>query len=139
MKTKFTPLVLLCKNKVDEAERMLQQNAAEINAKQAEIDSAVREFAAWSLNEPTSGLYQEHLTFSYHKDEYRSLIDRKVMELAQLKQQRVELQEYFRVQNMEYEKAKYLEGLEIKKNLDRLKRKESIDMDEISVMLHNAK
>lgn len=136
MKTKFTPLVALRKNKVDEAEQLLQKNAQEINSKQVEIDNLVREFAQWSLNEPKSGLYQEYLTFSHHKDEYRAAIDAKALELAQLKQERVALQENFRIQNMEYEKAKYLDSTEVKKILDALKRKESADMDEISVMLH---
>ncbi|EFR49446.1 hypothetical protein HCMG_01620, partial [Helicobacter canadensis MIT 98-5491] len=41
MKTKFTQLVILRKKKVDEAELMLQKNAQQIQAKQAEIDALV--------------------------------------------------------------------------------------------------
>ena len=57
-------------------------------------------------------------------------------ELDLRKRQKQELQDYFKVQNIEYEKAKYLDGLEIKKNLERLKKQESKDLDEISVMLY---
>lgn len=86
MKTKFTQLVLLRKKEVDEAEIMLQKNAQAIVAKQSEIDALVREFA--TLQEPKSGIYQNFLTFAYHKEEFRQTIDFKMQELAQLKRQK---------------------------------------------------
>ncbi|MBD5165008.1 flagellar export protein FliJ [Helicobacter sp.] len=134
MKTKFTQLVLLRKKKVDEAEIMLQKNAQAISAKQSEIDALVREFA--TLQEPKSGIYQAFLTFTHHKDEFRQTIDFKMQELSQLKHKKQELQEYFRVQNIEFEKAKYLDGLEIKKMIEQAKKQETKDLDEISVMLY---
>ena len=137
MKTKFTQLVLLRKRKVDEAELMLQKNAQQILAKQGEIDALVAEFA--TLKEPQSGIYQAFLIFAHHKEEYRSSIDFKMQELAILRQQKRELQEHFKLQNIEYEKAKYLDGLEVKKLLEKARIKESKDLDEISVMLHTNK
>ncbi|WP_301008077.1 flagellar export protein FliJ [Helicobacter sp. UBA3407] len=134
MKTKFTQLVLLRKKEVDEAEIMLQKNAQAIVAKQSEIDALVREFA--TLQEPKSGIYQNFLTFAYHKEEFRLTIDFKMQELAQLKRQKKELQEYFRVRNIEFEKAKYLDGLEVKKMIEKAKKQEVRDLDEISVMLY---
>lgn len=134
MKTKFTQLVLLRKRKVDEAELMLQKNAQHIIAKQGEIDTLVQEFA--TLKEPQNGIYQAFLTFAHHKEEYRSSIDFKMRELAELKQEKKTLQEHFKLQNVEYEKAKYLDGLEVKKMLDKAHIQESRDLDEISVMLH---
>ncbi len=134
MKTKFTQLVLLRKRKVDEAEIMLQENAQSITAKQAEIDTLVREFAM--LKGPESGVYQSFLTFAHYKDTFRETIDLKIQELALLKQKRKELQEYFKLQNIEYEKAKYLDGMEVKKILENLKARENRDLDEISVMLY---
>ncbi|TLD82889.1 hypothetical protein LS70_006250 [Helicobacter sp. MIT 11-5569] len=134
MKTKFTQLVLLRKKKVDEIEMLLQKNAQSIVAKQREIDALVAEFA--TLKEPQNGIYQAFLTFVHHKEEYRSSIDFKMQELAQLKQEKKELQEYFKLQNIEYEKAKYLDGLEVKRMLDKARIQESRDLDEISVMLH---
>lgn len=134
MKTKFTQLVLLRKKEVDEAEIMLQKNAQAIVAKQSEIDALVREFA--TLQEPKSGIYQNFLTFAYHTEEFRQTIDFKMQELAQLKRQKKELQEYFRVRNIEFEKAKYLDGLEVKKMIEKAKKQEVRDLDEISVMLY---
>ena len=134
MKTKFTQLVLLRKKEVDEAEIMLQKNAQAIVAKQSEIDALVREFA--TLQEPKSGIYKNFLTFAYHKEEFRQTIDFKMQELAQLKRQKKELQEYFRVRNIEFEKAKYLDGLEVKKMIEKAKKQEVRDLDEISVMLY---
>lgn len=134
MKTKFTQLVVLRKKKVDEAELMLQKNAQKIIDKQAEIDALIREFA--TLEEPKNGVYQAFLTFVHRKNEYRETIDFKMGELALLKKQKQELQEYFKMQNVEYEKAKYLDGLEVKKILDKIRRQESKDLDEISVMLY---
>ena len=137
MKTKFTPLVKLNKQKADEVEQMLQKNAQEIVLKQEEIDALVREFA--SLQEPKSGFYQAFLTFVEHKNYYRAMIDEKAYELALLKQKRGELQELFKEKNIEFEKAKYLENLEIKKVLEKVKKQEAKDLDEISVMLYNQK
>ena len=125
MKTKFTQLVLLHKKKVDEIEMMLQKNAQAILVKQNEIDTLVQEFA--SLQSPTNGIYQNFLTFVHHKEEFRQLIDFKIQELALLKHER---------QNIEFEKAKYLDGLEIKKRLEQIKKQEMRDLDEISVMLY---
>ncbi|WP_297814257.1 flagellar export protein FliJ [uncultured Helicobacter sp.] len=134
MKTKFTQLVLLHKKKVNEIEMMLQKNAQTIRSKQSEIDVLVQEFA--TLQEPKSGIYQDFLTFAYHKEEFRQTIDFKVQELAQLKHQKQKLQEDFKLQNIEFEKAKYLEGLEIKKMVEKAKKQEMRDLDEISVMLY---
>lgn len=46
------------------------------------------------------------------------------------------MQEYFRVRNIEFEKAKYLDGLEVKKMIEKAKKQEVRDLDEISVMLY---
>ena len=101
---------------------------------QAEIDALVQEFAM--LKEPQSGIYQNFLSFVYHKNAYRDTINFKMQELALLKQQRRELQEHFKIYNIEYEKAKYLDNTEIKKMLDKAKKQEGRDLDEISVMLY---
>ncbi len=134
MKTKFTSLVVLHKKKVDEMQMLLQNYTKRIVAKQAEIDALVAEFAA--LKEPQSGIYQAFLTFAHHKEEYRCNIDDKMQELAILKQEKRELQERFKLQNIEYEKAKYLEKLEAKKLLHQIQKQESREMDEVSVMLY---
>lgn len=134
MKTKFTPLLLLQKQKIDAIEQEIQHNAQAIKGKQEEIDALIAEFA--TLKEPTSGVYQAFLTFTHHKNEYRQSIDYKMGELALLKKKKQELQEAFRIQNTELEKAKYLDNLEVKKVLQKLKKRENIEMDEISVMLH---
>ena len=134
MKTKFTSLVVLHKKKVDEMQMLLQNYTKRIVAKQAEIDALVAEFAA--LKEPQSGIYQAFLTFAHHKEEYRFNIDDKMQELAILKQEKRELQERFKLQNIEYEKAKYLEKLEAKKLLHQIQKQESREMDEVSVMLY---
>lgn len=61
MKTKFTPLVLLQKQKIDVIEQEIERNAQAIKGKQEEIDTLIAEFA--TLKEPTSGVYQAFLTF----------------------------------------------------------------------------
>ena len=134
MKTKFTQLVVLRKKKVDEAELMLQKNAQKIKDKKAEIDALIREFS--TLEKQKNGVFQAFLTLFDHKNEYKETFDFKMGELALLKKQKQEVQEYFKMQNVEYEKAKYLDGLEVKKILDKIRRQESKDLDEISVMLY---
>lgn len=131
--SKFTQLLKIAKQKLDEIERALQQNAANINNKQIEIDSLVAELSQLVI--PQTGKYQEFLNYSHYKDEYRNTIDFKQQELAFLKAKRRELQENFRIQNIEYEKAKYLDNLEIQKAIKAAKMRENRDMDEISTML----
>ena len=44
MKTKFTPLVLLQKQKIDVIEQEIERNAQAIKGKQEEIDTLIAEF-----------------------------------------------------------------------------------------------
>ena len=126
--------MLLRKKKVDEVELLLQKNAQNIIAKQQEVDALVAELA--TLEEPKSGIYQAFLTFIYHKEEYHANIDFKMQELAALKQEKKRLEEDFKLQNIEYEKAKYLEDLERKKILHKTRIQENKELDEVSVMLY---
>ena len=138
MNTKFSQLVKLNKQKMDKVEQSLRKNAQEIFFKHEEVATLIKELS--SMQEPKEGLYQNFLTFAHQKENYRRMIDEKTAEIARLKKERQQLQELFKIRNIEYEKAKYLNNLELKKMLEDAKRKENKNMDEISVMLYaNAK
>lgn len=138
MNTKFSQLVKLNKQKMDKVEQSLRKNAQEIFFKHEEVAALIKELS--SLQEPKEGVYQNFLNFAHQKEDYRRMIDEKTAEIARLKKERQQLQELFKIRNIEYEKAKYLNNLELKKMLEDAKRKENKNMDEISVMLYaNAK
>ena len=138
MNTKFSQLVKLNKQKMDKVEQSLRKNAQEIFFKHEEVATLIKELS--SLQEPKEGVYQNFLNFAHQKEDYRRMIDEKTAEIARLKKERQQLQELFKIRNIEYEKAKYLNNLELKKMLEDAKRKENKNMDEISVMLYaNAK
>ncbi|MCH5322943.1 MAG: flagellar FliJ family protein [Helicobacter sp.] len=138
MNTKFSQLVKLNKQKMDKVEQSLRKNAQEIFFKHEEVAALIKELS--SLQEPKEGVYQNFLNFAHQKEDYRRMIDEKTTEIARLKKERQQLQELFKIRNIEYEKAKYLNNLELKKMLEDAKRKENKNMDEISVMLYaNAK
>ena len=74
------------------------------------------------------------MIFGFHRRQVIANIKRNVAK----KQfnSKAELQEHFKIYNIEYEKAKYLDNTEIKKMLDKAKKQEGRDLDEISVMLY---
>lgn len=133
MKTKFSQLVKVKKRKVDDIENELLDIQNQKRRVIFLIEGISKEISEIII--PKSGSFSKmnivhmHLkNFSNQKSSYEEKIIR-------LNQQIEGIKELYKEANIEFEKVKYLEDLEIKKQLHELKIKENKDMDEIANLL----
>lgn len=137
MKTKFTPLVRVKKEALDRVEREILLVNRAIEAHQELIAQAVRDIAALAI--PEQGAYADFLRVQAMKKVYIEELEQHKLELAELRARRGLLQEQLKALGVELEKAKYLDKLEVQKMIALQKRQESLELDEISLLLYNAR
>ncbi len=133
MKTKFSQLVKVKKRRVDEIENELLDIQNQRRSILIKIEDILKEISL--IKTPKSGSFSQinishmHLkNFSIQKRAYEE-------EIIRVDRQIIGLKELYKEANIEFEKVKYLEDLEIKKQLQLLKIKENKDMDEIANLL----
>ncbi len=137
MKTKFTQIVKIKKQKVDKVELELTK----INNKISDTDKNILNTnkAIKSHSTPTSGnfsqikLYQDNLN-SYL---YELKMLKEKLNLYKSEKNKIDVQ--LKEANLDYEKMKYIENVEVQKILKEAKIKEENELNEISIMLHNNK
>ena len=137
MKTKFSELLRVKKEALKEMERAILAISQHIERRELEIEAILREILEIKI--PSLGTYAEFLRIQEIKKAHIEEIDRMRLEVAQLKAERTLMRERLKELNLDYEKAKYLESLEIQKVLARRKNQERAEMDEISLMLYNTR
>ncbi len=133
MKTKFSQIVKVKKRRVDEIENELLDIQNQKRRVIRSIEEILKEIS--EIKTPKSGSFSQiniahmHLTnFSNQKNGYEE-------DILKLDQQILGIKELYKEANIEFEKIKYLEDLEIKKQLHELKIQENKDMDEIANLL----
>ena len=137
MKTKFSEFLRVKKEALKEMERAILTISQHIERRELEIEAILREILEIKI--PSLGTYAEFLRIQEIKKAHIGEIDRMRLEVAQLKAERTLMRERLKELNLDYEKAKYLESLEIQKVLARRKNQERAEMDEISLMLYNTR
>ncbi len=137
MKTKFSPIVKAKKNMVDVIERELINLNFKINSTKESINSITN--SIYELNIPKNGNFMELLQVQSYKEAYMSDLEMRREDLAFYINQREKVVNSLKDANLELEKMKHLEELEVQKKLKKLKLAESQELDEISVMLYNNK
>ncbi|MGP1579865.1 MAG: flagellar export protein FliJ [Wolinella sp.] len=137
MKTKFSELLRVKKEALKEMERAILTISQHIERRELEIEAILREILEIVI--PSLGTYAEFLRIQEIKRAHIEEMEQKRLEVAQLRAERTLMREHLKELNLEYEKAKYLENLEIQKMLARKKHQESVEMDEISLMLYNTR
>jgi flagellar export protein FliJ len=137
MKTKFSQIVKVKQRKVDEIENELMDVRFQKRKTLSMIEDILKEIEG--LKTPQSGSFAEiNLSHSYLKN-LSNQKKEKEKEILQLDKQIEGIKELYKEANIEFEKIKYLEDLEIEKKLQELKVQESKDMDEIANLLHAKK
>jgi flagellar export protein FliJ len=133
MKTKFSQLVQVKKRRVDEIENELLDIQNQKRRVLIQIEDLLKEI--FKIKTPKNGSFSQiniaHMylkNFSNQKSRYEE-------EIVKLNQQILGIKELYKEANIEFEKVKYLENLEIQKQLHALKIQENKDMDEIANML----
>lgn len=134
MNTKFAPLVELRKNSIQKCERELLQIENHIASKHSEIQALEEEF--YSLEAPQGGSFRIYLTFEESKKIVLAQISSAQEELEVLNIRKVTLQEQYRQLHIEYEKMKFLDQKARDEILKKLKRKERVEIDEMTMMLY---
>ena len=132
MKTRYTPLLKIKKNDLDKCERELQianQSLNDANNSLADAYNVLQQ-----LGVPTHGTIQEMLQARSFIDAARGVVEDKRNWVDFAKHQLESAVIKLKASNLEYEKFKYLDYEEIKKEMKIRAQKESKELDEIALM-----
>ena len=137
MNTKFSPLLKIKKGGVDTCEAELVKNSSKIVAIKDEIDKLIEEI--YKIEIPQSGTFDKFLALHAVKKSLNDEIDRNHFILSDLKREGEELKREYDIALREYEKIKYLQEQEIKKYIEIMKKRERVELDEITSIIYNTK
>jgi len=135
MKTKFSDILKVKKQAIEKIERDIQKINASINNLKVKMNNL--ENALFSLSTPKEGSFSLFSQIKTQQNLLRDEIKNLNNQIVILENRRNELMEELKKANIEYEKIKYLENLEIQKMVKEKRLKESRDMDEIAILLRN--
>lgn len=136
MTSKFKPIVKIKKQHMDKIESELIQARFEkqniekkIESLYADINSTV---APQNGTAAVMSLFRENLKLlRREKDDYEDALEFMENSIAKI-------QSEYKKAHMEYEKIKYLQEEELRVHLEKMKKKEQSDMDEIANMLFSS-
>ena len=137
MNTRYTPLVKLKKNKLQESERIVQRASVDLNSASSALEASYASLGDVSI--PESGSVSEMIASRVLLESQRSLIKHNQEWVEFAKNQLFEAKEQLKADMIEYEKFKYLEFQEIKKVMQKQKQKESKELDEIALISFGTK
>ena len=137
MKTRFTSLVSLKKSTMQKSEQLVQGANADLNS--ALIALEISNKSLYNIDAPSSGMVSDFLASRTLLDSGRELIAHNQEWVAYAQDRVVQAKEQLKRDMIEFEKFKYLEVQEIKKELQRIKIQEAKDLDEIALMTHSRK
>lgn len=137
MKTKFDSIVKIKKNEL----KKIEKDLIKVNNAIKLISNKIRElqikFNAFSI--PDKGSFKEIYQIKSMQSAIRDEIENYKSQLNMLNERKDLLSAKYKDANIDYEKMKYLQTEEIKKQLKKQKQKENIQMDEIAIMLNKKK
>lgn len=137
MKTRFSSLVLLKKNKMKKSEQFVQQASVNVNNANTALEQSYKSLD--ELSAPNSGRINEMLAVRHLLTSQRENIEHNKGWVNFAKNELQNAKERFKADTLEYEKFQYLELQEIKKELLKIKIKESKELDEIAIMTYAGK
>jgi len=132
MNTRFSSLVSLKKNKMEQSERLVQSANTNLNTASSQLQASYNSLA--EVESPQHGSISKFLASRTLLSAARATIKRH-QEWREFAKKQVDLaREKLKSDMIEYEKFKYLELEEIKKILLKQKRQEAKDLDEVALM-----
>ncbi len=137
MKTKFDSIVKIKKQQTETIERDIQKINRAILDISKKIDSMRDSLLKFSL--PKSGNFSKIIQAKEMQNIIKQEIKNYEVQINTLQNRKKELLEELKKANIEYEKMKYLQGEELKKEIKKMRLKESREMDEIAILLENGK
>jgi flagellar biosynthesis chaperone FliJ len=134
MKTRFTSLVGLKKSAMDRSERVVQSANADLNSAAMALQLSYTTLD--TIETPNSGTMSQMLASRSLLGSQRDLIVHN-QEWVSFAQKQVESAKgQLKLDMIEHEKFKYLELIEIKKMLKKIKIQEAKELDEVALMTY---
>ncbi|WP_024954111.1 flagellar export protein FliJ [Sulfurospirillum arcachonense] len=137
MNSKFTPIAKVRKQQRDKVETLLAKERYKKSELEKKILDTRREIE--EMKSPKEGsislisVFREHLAIlRREKDNLQEAMLKSESEIMRL-------QSEYKQANTEYEKIKYLEEQDFEEWMEKIKKQEQLDMDEISNILFNNK
>jgi len=134
VKTKYSQLLKVKKQKVDGIENKIALLNAQKNKIAVELEVLKREINDLKL--PKEGKFGQFVTASFAFEKLMGVKKEKEKEIDSKNSQIIEARNEYKMALMEYEKIKYLEDLIIKEKLAKIKKDEQKLLDEISVLTY---
>lgn len=137
MKTKFDSIVKIKKNEL----KKIEKDLIKVNNAIKLISNKIRELQIKfnSFSFPDKGNFKEIYQIKSMQSAIRDEIENYKNQLNMLNERKDLLSAKYKDANIDYEKMRYLQTTEIKKQLKKQKQKENIQMDEIAIMLNKKK
>jgi len=135
MRTKFSDILKIKQQAVEKIERNIQKINVSINNLKVKINNL--DNALFSLSTPKEGSFSIFSQIKIQQNLLRDEIKNLKNQIVILENRKNELMNELKKANIEYEKIKYLENLEIQKKIKEKRVKESKEMDEIAILLRN--
>ncbi len=132
MKTKYSQLLKIKKQKVETVENAISSLNLEIKKNEFEIEKMINDIN--SFKKPKSGKFSIIMAHNYSFNALVYSKKEKQFLLMQKKEKLLKLQKDYKTVLIEFEKVKYLEDLIIKEQMEKDRKKEQKIIDEISVM-----
>ena len=137
MKTRFSSLVTLKKSTMQKSERVVQSANADLNSAATALEISYNRLD--EIESPNSGTMSQMLASRSLLSSQRSQITHNQEWVEFAKKQVESAKEQLKLDMIEHEKFKYLELVEIKKMIKKIKLQEAKDLDEIALMTYARK
>ncbi len=137
MKTRFTPLVKLKKSTMQKSERVVQKANADLNSASMALQLSYNSLE--DVEAPKTGTMNEMLASRTLLDSQRGLIEHNKEWVGFAKNQVNLAKNQLKLDMIDFEKFKYLELQEIKKETKKKKLQEVKDLDEIASITYQRK
>lgn len=135
MKTKYSAILNIKKNALQQQERKLLENQNKIANKQRQIAQLNDELH--NLQIPQSGDFMLFSAFERQKYMVLGQIDIAKEELEALEIQKATLTHLYKESSVDYEKIKFLDTKIVESKLQQLRKQEEHQIDEVALMLYN--
>lgn len=137
MKTRFSSLVTLKKNKMQASEQALSKANMVLNNAKSALESSYTSLN--DIEEPKAGSMSQLLATRTLLTSQRGLISHNKEWISYAQTQLVQAKEQLKKDMIEHEKFKYLELEEVKKIIQKQKEQETKDLDEVALMTFSQK
>ena len=137
MKTKFTSLVKLKKSTMQKSEKVVQKANADLNSAAMALQISYNSLK--DVDAPTTGNMSDFLASRSLLDSQRGVIKHNNEWVDYAQSQVKSAKEQLKTDMIDFEKFKYLEYQEVKKEMIKIKIQEAKDLDEVALMTHAQK